>query len=52
MDMHDDWLPNNGNKLKWKVPARYKEKVFHHKDSQTVEQVAQKDFAVSILEDF
>lgn len=29
-----------------------KKKFFHHKDSQTVEQVAQKDFAVSILEDF
>jgi len=28
VDIHDEQLTNNGDKLKWKVPARYKVKVF------------------------
>lgn len=53
MDMHDKKLTSNGHKLKCKVPTRYKEKgFFHHKDGQTLKQVAQKGCAVSILEDF
>ena len=51
MDMHDERLTMviNWNE---KFQLDIKKKFFHHKDSQTMEQVAQKGFAVPTLEDF
>ena len=34
------------------VQAKHKEKLFHDADSQTVEQIAQKDYAISVLSVF